>query len=287
MAKRSKGDKKKVYEVVADVIMERMDAEGLAPWQKPWVGGVPTSLGSGKAYRGINAFLLSCSAYSSPYWLTYAEAERQGGNVRKGERSMPAIFFKMWDRKDEKTGEMVKVPIARIFRLFNLEQCEGVEAPQSEIAPLEHNPIDACEAIVSSYPAPPRRDASGAACYSPLIDTVFMPDASLFRSSEDYYSVLFHELAHSTGHHTRLAREGVTNHARFGSHTYGEEELVAEFTTAYLCAVAGIAPKVQENQAAYLNSWRRTIRAKPEIVLKAAQAAQKAADYIQGLHSSE
>lgn len=93
-------------------------------------------------------------------------------------------------------------------------------------------------------------------------------------------------MGHSTGHDSRLARhakEGADCH--FGSGNYAKEELVAEMTSAFLCAEAGIEPDVIDNQAAYVDNWLGALKRDSRLVVLAAGQAQKAADYIMGRKS--
>ena len=106
-----------------------------------------------------------------------------------------------------------------------------------------------------------------------------MPALNSFDSSEEYYSVLFHEIAHSTGHETRLNRKGITELSRFGSHSYCFEELVAEMTSAFLCSSVGIENTI-DNSAAYIQGWIKALKENKKMILIAASQAQKAADYI-------
>ena len=99
---------------------------------------------------------------------------------------------------------------------------------------------------------------------------------------EEYYSTLFHELSHSTGHSTRLDRKIDTDPKPFGSSDYGKEELVAEMSAAFLCGHAGIHPTVIGNQAAYLDGWLKEIKADKKLVIAAAGQAQRSADWIRG-----
>jgi antirestriction protein ArdC len=68
----------------------------------------------------------------------------------------------------------------------------------------------------------------------------------------------------------------------FGSADYGGEELVAEMAAAFLCGNAGIQPRAIDNQAAYLAGWLKTLKADKKLVISAASAAQKAADWVLG-----
>ena len=69
----------------------------------------------------------------------------------------------------------------------------------------------------------------------------------------------------------------------FGSPDYGKEELVAEMGSAFLCAAAGISPPTIEQAAAYLEGWRKALRADKKLVIAAAGQGQRAADHILGV----
>jgi antirestriction protein ArdC len=113
-------------------------------------------------------------------------------------------------------------------------------------------------------------------------DWLHMPEKTRFASVEEYYSTLFHELSHSTGHSSRLDRKLDTDPKPFGSPDYGKEELVAEMSAAFLCSHAGIQPAVIGNQAAYLAGWLKQIKSDKKLVISAAGQAQRAADWIRG-----
>jgi antirestriction protein ArdC len=131
-------------------------------------------------------------------------------------------------------------------------------------------------------PNPPAFEQDSRAAYVPSKDTVTMPSRAAFDSQAEYYSTLFHELTHSTGHPKRLAREGIEKIQPFGSEDYSKEELVAEMGSAMLCGAAGIEKATISNSAAYLRSWTNRLKADSRLVVSAARAAQEAADYIRG-----
>ena len=271
-----------VYQIITDRLLAILET-GTVPWRKPWrtaSSDGPQNLISKRLYRGINYFLLSCAAYSANYWLTYKQAQERGGNVRKGERGMPVIFWKLLDRED-KDGQREQVPLLRYYRVFNLEQCEGIKAPPDDAATFHHDPIEAAEAVqLAMLNRPKVIMGGGRACYSPMTDTVHIPELSRYANPEEYYSTFFHELAHATGHESRLNREGVTGNHFFGDAVYSREELVAEMTAAFLCGHTGIENATLQNSAAYLQSWIRTLRGDRKLAIIAAAQAQKAADYI-------
>ena len=281
--------KKSVYSIVTDRILDQL-RQGVVPWHKPWTAGLPKNLTSGKAYRGVNTLILGTAPYASPFWLTYRQAQTRGGNVRRGEKSWPVVFWKWIDGKPGDSDSQAvdgesksrKFPILRYYRVFNVEQCEGIEAPKVETR--THNPIETAEAIVHSFSNCPRiqHNDKSRAFYSPSLDYLNIPVPELFDSGEAYYSVLFHELTHSTGHPNRLNRKGNADLQGFGSHEYSKEELVAELGAAMLCGVSGIENHTINNSAAYIQSWLRALEDDHKLVVLAAAQAQKAADHIQG-----
>jgi len=271
----------KVYEIITEKIIERLNA-GEVPWHKPWTGaGMPKNLVSKKEYRGINAFLLACQGYTSPYWLTFKQCKALGGSVQKGAKSTVIVFWKQVQITDKETEEQKTIPMLRYYRVFNADQCTGLgeKVPVAKVNP-DFQPITECENIVNGMqnkPAITHQDPR--AYYRPSTDTVNMPNKKTFVKPEFYYSVLFHELGHSTGHKDRLGRKDFSE-VNFGSQTYSKEELVAEMTAAFCCGHAGIENKTLENSTAYIQGWARKFKDNVKMVVLAAAGAQKAADYI-------
>lgn len=270
-----------VYDIITEQIVQQLES-GVAPWRKPWNIAPPANLVSGKPYRGINVLLLAIRGWGSPYWLTYKQAAERGGHVRRGEHGTKVVFWKC-DKYETETPDGATVEktsaILRYYTVFNVEQCEGIKAPQTA---RPFNPIEECACIIAGMPHAPGFAQDARAWYRPSTDTVGMPSRAAFNSAEGYYGTLFHELTHSTGHASRLGREGIEKLEQFGSESYSREELIAEIGSAMLCGVAGIAPQTVANSASYLQSWLRVLRADARMVICAASAAQKAADYILG-----
>jgi len=285
----------KVYEIITERITALLE-QGVVPWRKPWKGGgYPKNIMSMKSYRGINVFMLASMGYTSPYWMTYKQALSVGGHVRKGEKGCPVIYWNILEKEEMKDGKKVKrkIPFLRYFTVFNLEQIDGLESVKriaskvKAIEPVEFNPIEACEGLVEAVPNPPEIEHKGGrACYSPLVDKISMPKQEMFESPEEYYSTLFHELGHATGHKDRLNRDGLAK-GGFGSHAYSKEELVAEFTAAFLCGETGIDTATIENSAAYLSNWLKKLNENPKWLVEAAAKAQKAADYLLDRQAAE
>jgi antirestriction protein ArdC len=270
-----------VYEIITNQILADLE-KGEVPWRKPWHSLPPANLISKKPYRGINVFLLGFAGYGSQFWLTFNQAKQLGGNIRKGQHGTKVIFWKCKTRETESAdGEIEERRSAflRYYTVFNLEQTEGLSALLT-LPPAF--PIESAEEIVKAMPNPPAFEQDSRAAYIPSKDTVTMPSRMAFQSQAEYYSTLFHELAHSTGHAKRLGREGIEKIQPFGSEDYSKEELVAEMGSAMLCGVAGIEQATIGNSAAYLRGWINRLKADSRLVIAAARAAQEAADYIRG-----
>lgn len=277
----------RIYEMITERVITLLE-QGTIPWRKPWTGGgasdMPINLKSKREYRGINVFLLACMGYGSRYWLSYKQAKEKGGQVRKGEKGTPVIFWKRYETKDRKTGEDIEVPVLRYYTVFNLDQIDDIDAPD---APIEVNPnfkpIEEAERIITNMPERPTIEhMQPRAFYRPSTDTVNLPKAELFAQPEEYYSTAFHELTHSTGHESRLNRRPSTEIRHFGDKEYSQEELVAEMGSAFLCAQARIEQVTLENSVAYIDGWLSVIKGSPKLVVQAAAQAQRAADFILG-----
>jgi antirestriction protein ArdC len=275
-----------VYELITSRIVAKLQ-EGVIPWRKPWAatGSAPRNLVSGKPYRGINAFLLAMEGCPSPWFVTFKQALALGGSVRKGSKGFPVIFWKFPKEELELEDDgKSRAAILRYFTVFHISQCDGLVSPTLDAPNPVFDPIAACEAVVINMPHPPVIQHGGdRACYQPSRDLVCVPPAQSFTSREEYYSTLFHELGHASGHESRLARKGITDGAlRFGSHGYSREELVAEMVAAFLSGHTGIAAATVDNSAAYLASWLNALKADHRMLVLAAAQAQKAADFILG-----
>ena len=270
-----------VYEIITAQILAGLEG-GEIPWRKPWRTLPPANLITKKPYRGINTFLLGFAGYGSQYWLTFNQAKQLGGNIRRGEHGTKIVFWKFntyeTETADGETEER-KSAFLRYYTVFNLEQTERLKA-LLDLPPAF--PIESAESIVRGMPNPPAFEQDSRASYIPSCDVITIPSRTAFDSQEEYYGTLFHELTHATGHAKRLGRDGFDTPQQFGSESYSREELIAEMGSAMLCGVAGIEQSTLANSAAYLKGWIARLNADSKLVISAAGAAQKAADYIRG-----
>jgi len=280
-----------IYEVVTERILKKME-QGVIPWRKTWATGLPKSLTTGKEYRGMNIVLLGLAGFNSRYWVTFREAQRLGGYVRKGEKATP-VYFWHWRTSEEmaklreKTGKENLAPCTSFISFaFNLDQVEGIERPSDDISDISQhtvNRIDLAENVLEVMPDRPEIVHAHAAdpCYNRKTDRITLPHLSQFESGAEYYATLFHELVHSTGHAKRLNRFAESEGDRVERYSF--EELVAEFGASFLRGFTGIEdPTGEELSASYIEGWATVFRKDNRILMRAATAAQKAADYIRG-----
>lgn len=274
-----------VYEIITQKIMEQLE-RGVIPWKKPWTTEWPMNFKTKKRYRGINVSLLTMNDFDSPYWLSFKQVGELGGRVKKGEKGTVIVFWKMLEAKEEEANEETDkkfIPLLRYYRVWNLDQTEGIDYPKPEARILgEVELIAEAEQIIADMPNKPVIKFGGqGAFYSPKEDLVNIPIREKFKTAAGYYGTVFHELGHSTGHPDRLNRPEIANSSRFGSEKYSKEELVAEMTASFLLGHIGFTddPEI-ENAAAYIGSWLKKLKDDPRFVVQAAAQAQKAADYI-------
>jgi antirestriction protein ArdC len=273
------------YERITERIVSLLE-QGTVPWHKPWKvnTGLPRNLISKKPYRGINVFLLMAMSYESPHWLTFRQAIQLGGNVKKGEKSCPVVFWKRMKNEDEESDEPRKAPLLRLYHVFNIAQCEGLKDAPGEI----QMPVTKPAEIVAKMPQPPVvKHGMAQAFYSPHEDCVGMPERERFDAEASYFATLFHELIHATGHEKRLNRASIAERNGFGSNPYCKEELIAELGSAFLCGYADIVDRTIDNSAAYVEGWLKQFQNDRTLIVSAAAQAQKAADFILGRKFAE
>lgn len=270
-----------IYAEITNRIMEQMEG-GIIPWQKPWVGnGNAVSYATGKPYSLLNQMLLG----EPGEYLTFNECRKAGGFVRKGEKAKMVVFWNWLEREDEETGEKKEIPFLRYYNVFHIRQCENIQ-PRRVILPKEHAAADlAADTIIRDYTS---REAvrlyhseGDRAFYRPSDDSITVPMMAQFSSTAEYYSTVFHELTHSTGHSKRLNR--IDRTAFFGFEAYSKEELVAEIGAAALVNATGLETASSfKNSTAYIQNWLSVLRNDKRLIVSAAGKAEKAVKLILG-----
>lgn len=278
---------KDLYQEVTNQIIAALEA-GTPPWQCPWSGhsALPTNLTTGKSYRGINLLMLAIASMQQQYadtrWLTFRQADEIGARVRKGEQGTPIIFFKMKDVTsdggDSATNDETRrvIPMLRTYTVFNASQLDDLPERYELKSVPNWQPIAEAEELLYISGAAILQGGNRA-FYVPSEDFIQLPPPAWFATPESYYATALHELAHWTGHASRLARELNT---RKGMEAYAFEELIAEMGSAFLCAHCGLPPQIEH--ASYVDSWLNALKRDKRLIFVAAAAAQKAADYVLG-----
>ena len=302
-----------MYAVITATVLASLKA-GIVPWLRPWAASgdrsVPRSASTGKAYRSANMIHLmikgQLSGYVSPWWITYKQCQKLGGNVRLSEckKWTPVLFWKSFPEKRDgkKTGRMI--PFARSFLVYNFDQCEipgniaeryvarleRVAGPIAEPNPVpaigdEFAAADDSSSAYLERESIPLRIGGDSAHYNPALDSIAMPTRESFHGVAEYFSTLFHECIHSTGHGSRLKRE-LTN--PFGSNRYAREELVAEMGAAFCAGRTAIdVPAVTGNRDSYIANWIAKLEDNPKMIVWAASRAEKATAMIFGETADE
>jgi antirestriction protein ArdC len=273
-----------LYAKVTDRIVAAIEAGIGTDWQMPWrkLGGVPTSLSSGKPYRGINWWILSVESmdrgFDSHQWGTYNQWQAQGFQVQKGETSTEIFLFKPGQRPSKK--RLAEDPNAKsflltqTFRVFAREQTDAPPLVRTELT--EHERLQAAEEYFASVGAEVR-EGGDRAFYAVVGDYIGVPKLNQFVTREHFYSTLAHEHTHWTGHPDRLDRD-IRN--RFGSEAYAMEELVAELGAAFWCAQMGIDQAPRPDHAMYLAHWLSVLRADPKALQTTASKASDALEFL-------
>lgn len=287
-----KSKKLDLHQEVTNALVKLIESENLMPWQCQWqqsgAAGLPYNFATDTPYNGINILVLwaACceSGFTSNAWLTFKQAEALGGKVIKGSKSVRCVFYKTIEIDNENSDDDSKktIPILKSFNLFNLDQIEGLEAPESVVSsPLKHDEVindfiqfgdrySAHENMQITY-------SGQSAFYRPTADEIVMPDINRFESSSAFASTLAHEIAHSTAHKKRLNRD--KNLFKTSRQNYAFEELVAEITSAFICADSGLSGE-HINHASYLKFWLESLKNDKTYIFKAAAAASKAYQFM-------
>ena len=276
-----------------------MIEKGVNPWRKPWAGGeCAISHTTGKPYSLLNQILLG---FRHGEYLTFNQVKAEGGHVKKGAKSQMIVFWtsqtvKKVKETDEDGNEVVRsevkqylLPVLKYYNVFHIDDCEGIK-PKHATETREFHPYDfekdtAAEDVAFGYTnrsgVKLSIQSSDRAYYRPDTDSVVVPLREQFENRAEFYSTLFHELTHSTGHKSRLDRfnESVSFAAR--KQEYSREELVAEIGAATALAKLGINDDDSDaNSAAYLKGWVSFLKNDNRAFIVAAGKAEKAVNMI-------
>lgn len=263
-----------IYKKVTDLILVKLHA-GEIPWRKSWISLAPKNYLSKNTYQGINFLLLSLSDNPSQYFITFKQCKDKGENILKGSTGSPVVFWKLIPGIN-RIGEADEFPLIRYSTVFNLAQTSLYEEQPKEAGELK----TAQELFKSLSHVPEIKHNVSRAFYSPALDYISLPPLTQFETEAEYYSTLFHEIIHSTGHSKKLTRFsplGFEGNEKL--HAYSFEELVAELGSAFLCSMCGIDNTI-ENSTAYIQGWSKRLKADDKIILRASTKAKNAVNYL-------
>ena len=289
---RAGQDRTSLYAEITDKIIAEMEA-GCVPWVQPWGTAavkaplsMPKNAATGRGYSGINVLILWGAVIERGFvgqsWLTFRQALSLGGNVRKGERGTTVVYADRFTPEEERRraerdgSEPGAIAFLKRFTVFNADQCEGLPDDIAIAAPPspEGLILPQAEALIAATNID-FRIRGERAFYNPADDFVQVPPPQAYFEPINWHRTALHELGHASGAAHRLNRD---LSGSFGSKKYAFEELVAEMTSAFVCASLGITPTVRH--ADYIGSWLEVIRENDRAIVRAASAASKAADYL-------
>lgn len=307
----TKEGQQKIYDMITGMILKVIKENKVLPWRKPWKIEtiLATNFKTKTVYKGANLYLLNLIAPMffgkiGPYWLTFKQVKDLGGRVKAGASAFPVIYYSVYysvNKPQRKTiteeeynamtqeqrveREAKELWTINYYNVFPQEDIEGIEFP-SHAATRVASPIESAESIVQGMPQRPdiQHHKVGRAFYAPDDDYIRVPEINYFASDQEYYSTLFHELVHSTGHSSRLDRFEANKKVAPDGRDYDFEELIAEMGASYLNAEAGILYFTLKNSAAYLKGWQKKLEDAMtddnKFFLKASAKAAQAADFI-------
>jgi antirestriction protein ArdC len=270
-----------IYAEITNRIVSEMES-GLIPWQKPWVAsGGCVSYATGKPYSLLNQMLLGRPGE----YATFKQIQQAGGYVKKGAKAQMVVFWKWITVTDDETQEEKEVPILRYYNVFHIDQCEGLKAKHMPELPNTANAHETAEQIINSYTQREgvtlHQSEGDRAFYRPSSDSITVPHMAQFTATAEYYSTVFHEMVHSTGHAKRLNRIDKT--AFFGSEAYSKEELIAEIGASALVNHVGLETADSfRNNTAYVQNWLTVLRNDKRFIVSASGKAEKAVHMIMG-----
>src|SRR5581483_9372154 len=289
-ASREATDRRDPIQEFADCIIAELE-KGVKPWVRPWnpdkCSGpqAPFNPTTGARYHGINVLILGMDmrAFQSadPRWMTYQQAQEKKWQVRKGEKATTIFFTKPYELDDGEGEDGRKtVRVLKHYAVFHASQIDGIpayKAPTIEEAPWARP--EAAEIILKNSKAV-IRIGGDRAFYSPATDHIALPPENAFRGPPEWAATALHELAHWTGHPSRLNRD---MRERFGSAAYAMEELRAELASAFVATELGI-PTYIPRHASYIADWIKPLKQDKREIFRAAADAQRIADIELGFH---
>jgi len=263
-------------------------------WYAPFnrSGGTGKNALTGNYYKGSNLMLTMFDADKNKYAHAIYATEKQWKTLKcKVKDNAPSLPITFWNTiyKDSKRIKGKKVVVSSFclyYRVYNVKFIEGdYKLPVFKTG--KQYSIKLIDDFVKATKVELKHTENNGCFYRPSEDFINMEYKTNFRDTPEsnatvhYYSTLFHELTHSTGHESRTNRIK-TNLNKFGSHSkeYAFEELVAEIGSILLGHQFNIEKTVRDNHSKYLNSWIKALKQDYTLIATAFAQAQKAVEYF-------
>ena len=287
-----------VYKPFAEQIIKLMEVQIKNPkkrWDAPFnnLNSRPTNAKTKNVYRGINAMMTTFDTYFSKYkyclYATKAQWKLLGNAPKAGAKPIPIVFYKprFEESKVDPTRKVQTGALLLYSKSFNFEQTEGDYTPPVFKTGKQYS-IDAIDQFVKSTKVEIKHKEEGRCYYNQTSDFINMTSKINFKDTKEadasvhYYSVLFHELTHSTGHDSRTGRmkKNADKYKWWLTNNYAFEELVAELGSVLFGQQFNIEKTIRGNHIQYLNSWIKALKTDYTLIADASAQAQKAVDFF-------
>ena len=287
-----------VYKPFAEQIIKLMEVQIKNPkkrWDAPFnnLNSRPTNAKTKNVYKGINAIMTTFDTYFSKYkyclYATKAQWKLLGNAPKAGAKPIPIVFYKprFEESKVDPTRKVQTGALLLYSKSFNFEQTEGDYTPPVFKTGKQYS-IDAIDQFVKSTKVEIKHKEEGRCYYNQTSDFINMTSKINFKDTKEadasvhYYSVLFHELTHSTGHDSRTGRmkKNADKYKWWLTNNYAFEELVAELGSVLFGQQFNIEKTIRGNHIQYLNSWIKALKTDYTLIADASAQAQKAVDFF-------
>lgn len=273
--------------------------EGDIPWEKMWNTSLPENGVSGIKYKGINNLYLSFIAQKRGYkdnrWITYNQMVKKKWNFIQPAKGQ-GVSVEWWAMKEIKTNKIIsfeeynkiiekdpelekKFKMSKMnYIVYNGDLVDGLVKSKSDVK-KEIISNDYIKNIISNIGVN-YQEKGDEAYYNPIKDEVVIPPSNTFKTDNSYYATQLHELAHSTGHESRLSRNLKDS---FGTEGYAKEELRAEISSSFLMQKFHLEEdeKHLTNHKGYVKNWLEILKNNPKELFNAISDSNKIVDYLE------
>ena len=266
-------------------------------WHNSFINkNMPTNAVTGKHYNSTNFFNLNWVANSNNYaqnlWASYLDWHKIGAKIIKGEtHKAKVLYYGTFKKENEKTNKEDVIPFLKATPVFNIAQVDLSECKIKFDNSDNVNKVVSIQEIdnfVNDTGVVIKHSNDGRCYYAKTTDYIHMTNKENFiktsyaDETNNYYSVLFHELIHSTGHAQRLDRFK-DNDKKFkdnAQQSYAFEELIAECGSIMLCQQFNLEKTIRADHALYIKSWISALKNDVKFLTSSLTRAYKATDYL-------